>query len=476
MTIQKLESSSNQQLIQEEVAILTTLLEETTSHMVGEDTFDKIKQLTQLSQEMDYQNLQTQIADLSTEGMIIISRYFAILPLLINIAEDVDLAYEVNYQNNVHKDYLGKLSTVMEAVAQSEHANDYINHLNVVPVLTAHPTQVQRKTMLELTNQIHDLLRKHRDVKRGLINQDKWYADLRRYIQIIMQTDIIREKKLKVKNEITNVMEYYNTSLIKAITKLTREYKELAEKHGLVLENPKPITMGMWIGGDRDGNPFVTAETLKLSATLQSEVILTYYIEKVTSLYRQVSLSSTLGEVSEETMALAEKSQDTSEFRENEPYRKAFSYLQAKLVNTLVRIKGDQDDTLPKLTKLSQVKKQPHTVSYHQSHSKDPELIQDYYETSREFKEDLDTIRDSLIANKTETLLSGDFTELLQAVDVFGFFLATIDLRQDSSVQEACVAELLKSANIEQDYSALSEDEKCHLLLHELTEDPRCLA
>lgn len=473
--IQKLESSSNQQLIQEEVAILTTLLEETTSHMVGEDTFDKIKQLTQLSQEMDYQNLQTQIADLSTEDMIIISRYFAILPLLINIAEDVDLAYEVNYQNNVHKDYLGKLSTVMEAVAQSEHANDYINHLNVVPVLTAHPTQVQRKTMLELTNQIHDLLRKHRDVKRGLINQDKWYADLRRYIQIIMQTDIIREKKLKVKNEITNVMEYYNTSLIKAITKLTREYKELAEKHGLVLENPKPITMGMWIGGDRDGNPFVTAETLKLSATLQSEVILTYYIEKVTSLYRQVSLSSTLGEVSEEMMALAEKSQDTSEFRENEPYRKAFSYLQAKLVNTLVRIKGDQDDTLPKLTKLSQVKKQPHTVSYHQSHSKDPELIQDYYETSREFKEDLDTIRDSLIANKTETLLSGDFTELLQAVDVFGFFLATIDLRQDSSVQEACVAELLKSANIEQDYSALSEDEKCHLLLHELTEDPRCL-
>ena len=97
-----------------------------------------------------------------------------------------------------------------------------------MPVLTAHPTQVQRKTMLELTNHIHELLRKHRDVKAGLINKDKWYADLRRYVEIMMQTDIIREKKLKVKTEITNVMEYYNSSLIKAITNLSHEFKRLA--------------------------------------------------------------------------------------------------------------------------------------------------------------------------------------------------------------------------------------------------------
>ena len=97
----------------------------------------------------------------------------------------------------------------------------------------------------------------------------------------MMKTDIIREKKLKVKNEITNVMEYYNSSLIKAITNLSHEFKRLAVEKGIELDNPTPITMGMWIGGDRDGNPFVTAETLKLSATLQSEVILNYYIEKV---------------------------------------------------------------------------------------------------------------------------------------------------------------------------------------------------
>ncbi|WP_062707328.1 phosphoenolpyruvate carboxylase [Streptococcus halotolerans] len=476
MDITKLESSSNQALIQEEVEILTQLLEEITQGLVGEGVYSKIKELTNLSTSDDYQGLQDLISTIDNEEMVLISRYFTILPLLINIAEDVDLAYEVNYQNNVDKDYLGKLSTVMGMIAENEQGADFINHLNVVPVLTAHPTQVQRKTMLELTNHIHDLLRKHRDVKRGLINKDKWYSDMRRYIQMMMQTDIIREKKLKVKNEITNVMAYYPTSLIKAITKLTQEYKSLAAKHGIPLENPKPITMGMWIGGDRDGNPYVTAETLRLSATLQSEVILTYYIEKISELYRQFSLSNTLTAVSEGVLDLADKSLDSSEFRENEPYRKAFSYIQAKLVNTLIDFRGPDAEFTKDFSKLSQHARQPHTMDYHLAHASHRGLVHDFYTSVEDFKADLGIIRDSLENNGMRNLIKGDFTELCQAVDVFGFFLATIDMRQDSSVQEACVAELLRTANIEDNYSALSEEEKCQLLLKELVEDPRQLS
>lgn len=476
MDITKLESSSNQVLIQEEVEILTQLLEEITQGLVGEDVYSKIKELTNLSKAEDYQGLQNVISTINNEEMVLISRYFSILPLLINIAEDVDLAYEVNYQNNINKDYLGKLSTVMGMIAENEQGAEVINHLNVVPVLTAHPTQVQRKTMLELTNHIHELLRKHRDVKLGLINEEKWYADMRRYIQMMMQTDIIREKKLKVKNEITNVMEYYPSSLIKAITKLTQEYKDLAVKNGIALENPKPITMGMWIGGDRDGNPFVTAETLRLSATLQSEVILTYYIEKISELYRQFSLSSSLTAVSDGVLELAKKSLDHSEFRENEPYRKAFSYIQAKLVNTLVDMKGPEADFSKDLSKLGQQSRQPHTAEYHLANAGHYRLVNDLYTSVEEFKADLRIIQDSLEENGMARLIKGDFSEICQAVDVFGFFLATIDMRQDSSVQEACVAELLKTANIESDYSSLSEEEKCHLLLKELVEDPRQLS
>ena len=126
------------------------------------------------------------------------------------------------------------------------------------------------------------------------MNETKWYNNLRRNIEIMMQTDMIREKKLKVTNEITNVMEYYNSSFLQAVPNLMLEYKRLAKEQGIELQQPKPITMGMWIGGDRDGNPFVTAETLKRSATIQSEVILNYYIQKISSLYRNFSLSTNL--------------------------------------------------------------------------------------------------------------------------------------------------------------------------------------
>ena len=290
MSLQKLENYSNKAVVQEEVLILTELLEDITKNMLAPETFDKIMQLKNLSTSEDYQGLNKLVTSLSNEEMIYISRYFSILPLLINISEDVDLAYEINHQNNVDQDYLGKLSTTIKMVAEKENAATILEQLNVVPVLTAHPTQVQRKSMLDLTNHIHTLLRKYRDVKLGLINKEKWHTDLRRYIEIIMQTDMIREKKLKVTNEITNVMEYYQSSFLNAVPRLTAEYKKLAKEQGIKLQHPKPITMGMWIGGDRDGNPFVTAETLNKSALTQCEVIMNYYDEKIYSLYREFSL------------------------------------------------------------------------------------------------------------------------------------------------------------------------------------------
>ena len=174
VTIPKLETSSDKDVIKEEVRILTELLETTTRQMIGDEAFDKIQELSALSENQNYEELEKRIASLSNDEMVVISRYFSILPLLINITEDVDLAYEVNYQNNINKDYLGKISTAIDMVAKSDNAKEILENINVVPVLTAHPTQVQRQTMLDLTNKIHVLLRKYRDVKMGLINRTKW--------------------------------------------------------------------------------------------------------------------------------------------------------------------------------------------------------------------------------------------------------------------------------------------------------------
>ena len=488
MVLQKLENFRNKDIVKEEAEILTDLLDDITKNLVCPETFEKISQLKDLSKTKNYRDLNQLVEQLSNEEMTVISRYFAILPLLINISEDVDLAYEINHLNNVDGDYLGKLSSTIKEVAKNEDAQEILENLNIVPVLTAHPTQVQRKTMLDLTNHIHALLRQHRDVKAGLINENKWYNNLRCNIEIMMQTDMIRDKKLKVTNEITNVMEYYNSSFLQAVPNLVLEYKRLAKEHGLELEQPHPITMGMWIGGDRDGNPFVTADTLKRSATIQSEVILNYYIEKISKLYRHFSLSTSLSNTSEAVAEMAALSSDTSVFREKEPYRRAFHYIQSKLIQTLVNLK--------EWTMVGETREDRYAVERllgASNHQQGP--VSDYidnrisgalkeisakespaYASAQEFKEDLEKIKDSLLENKSEYLISGEFAELLEAIDVFGFYLASIDMRQDSSVHEACVAELLKSAGIDDHYSDLSEDKKCQILLKELLEDPRILS
>ena len=437
----RLESNVNENIIQEEIQILTEMLLKATQKMISEDTFEKIVQLKALADEKNYEKLNLIIKDLTQEEMEIVANFFSILPLLINIAEDVDLAYEVNYKNNIGETYVGKLS---ESIKNIKDKN-ILENINVVPVLTAHPTQVQRKTVLDLTEKLHSLLRKHRDVKNGLINERKWKNAIQKHIEILTQSDIIREKKLKVANEITNVLEYYNLSFIKAIAKLMTEYKLLLAENNIELKNETPITMGMWIGGDRDGNPFVTAETLNLSAMKQCELITTYYIEKLNSLYRTFSMSSHVTKGSKELVELANRSSDTSEYREKELYRKAISYIKEKLENTREYLLQDKE-------------------------------LEDKYFTADEFIDDLTIIEKSLLENKGEILVTGEFEELLNVVKIFGFYLASIDMRQDSSVYEASVAELLSSANIEKDYSSLSEEEKCELLLKQLKEDPRPLS
>ena len=437
----RLESNVNENIIQEEIQILTEMLLKATQKLISEDTFEKIVELKALADEKNYEKLNLIIKDLTQEEMEIVANFFSILPLLINIAEDVDLAYEVNYKNNIGESYVGKLS---ESIKNIKDKN-ILENINVVPVLTAHPTQVQRKTVLDLTEKLHSLLRKHRDVKNGLINERKWKNAIQKHIEILTQSDIIREKKLKVANEITNVLEYYNLSFIKAIAKLMTEYKLLLEENNIELKNETPITMGMWIGGDRDGNPFVTAETLNLSAMKQCELITTYYIEKLNSLYRTFSMSSHVTKGSKELEELANCSSDTSEYREKELYRRAISYIKDKLENTKEYLLHDVKTG-------------------------------EKYLTADEFIVDLTIIEKSLLENKGEILVTGEFEELLNVVKIFGFYLASIDMRQDSSVYEASVTELLSSANIEKDYSSLSEEEKCELLLKQLKEDPRPLS
>ena len=451
MQSKRLESNVNENIVHEEIEILTQILLKATEKMTSKETFNKIIELKRLADNKEYEQLNKIIKSLNQEEMEIVANFFSTLPLLINISEDVDLAYEVNYKNNSGETYVGKLS---DSMSKLKDAN-ILENINVVPVLTAHPTQVQRKTILDLTEKLHNLLRKHRDVKNGLINKNKWYNDLQKHIEILLQSDIIREKKLKVVNEITNVLEYYNLSFIKAISKLMTEYKNLLKEHNIPLENEAPITMGMWIGGDRDGNPFVTVDTLEKSAQAQAITLFQHYFSEVEKIYRDLSMSITMTNVTEDLQALADASGEVSPHRTKEPYRRAVTTIRDRLIATAYNLCDKNINLLPPKRKNG---------------------VDVPYRNSKEFTKDLVIVAESLIRNNSEFLTHGTLNNLICATEIFGFHLATIDLRQDSSVHEVCVAELLKSANILGDYLSLPEEARCKVLLRELECDPRILS
>ena len=151
MSAKKLENYNTHEIVSEEAKILTTLLNDSVRQIAGEDTYNIIQNLIKVSDKKDYAELEKEISKLDNQEMMVISRYFATLPLLINISEDVELATEVNKFNNTNHDYLGKISDTIDLVSQKKDAQKILENVNVVPVLTAHPTQVQRKTMLDIS-------------------------------------------------------------------------------------------------------------------------------------------------------------------------------------------------------------------------------------------------------------------------------------------------------------------------------------
>jgi phosphoenolpyruvate carboxylase len=199
------------------------------------------------------------------------------------------------------------------------------------------------------------------------------------------------------------------------------------------------LRMGQWIGGDRDGNPNVSAETLSLALRRQAEVALRHYLTEVHHLGRELSLSSNLAQVSPEMQQLAERSPDTSEHRRDEPYRRALTGVYARLAATLRDLSGGEAAR--------------HAVA-----------PQNAYASAAEFLADLRVIEASLRSHRGAALVGERLRPLMRAVEVFGFHLATVDLRQSSDQHERVVAELLATARIEAGYATLPEEQRCALL------------
>ncbi|MEO7336338.1 MAG: phosphoenolpyruvate carboxylase, partial [Caldimonas sp.] len=342
----------------------------------------------------------------------------------------------------------GSLAMAFERLARRGIRNaevvEVLDTAFISPVLTAHPTEVQRKSILDAERAIAELIGE-RDGPLSTGDMARNTALLQARVTQLWQTRMLRSMKLTVTDEIENALSYYRTTFLTQVPLLYREIEEALPG----FEIASFFRMGNWIGGDRDGNPFVTAATLRTAFERQCETALRFYLTQLHELGAELSISVTLTTITPAMQALADGSVDRNPHRGDEPYRRALIGMYARLAATLHDLTGTEALR--------------HAVA-----------PQNPYRTAEELLADLHVIEQSLRAHHAAALTQPRLRPLIRAVQVFGFHLATVDLRQSSDKHEAVIGELLKVAKVEADYSALDEPARRELLLR-LLDDARPL-
>jgi len=439
----------------EDIRLLGRLLGEVIREQEGLAAFELIERVRQLSVAYRIHKdasagrvLDRLLKNLSADQTVSVIRAFSYFSHLANIAEDRQHVRRRAHHEREGNLQDGSLAMAFERLHEADHrATEIAAALNkafISPVLTAHPTEVQRKSILDAERAIAELLAERSElVTERTLNENT--ALMRARITQLWQTRMLRYTKLTVGDEIENALSYYHATFLRQIPRM---YKAIED--ALPGQDIAPFfRMGNWIGGDRDGNPNVTAETLLAALSRQSETALRHYLYEVHALGAELSISQMLAPVTPEMIALADRSPDHNVHREDEPYRRALVGIYARLAATLHQLTGTEALR--------------HAV-----------VPQDPYDSPAEFSADLAVIERSLRSHHADALIAPRLAPLQRAVQVFGFHLATVDLRQSSDQHEAVIVELLRTARLEDDYSALDEPARRELLL-ELLNDARPL-
>ena len=452
--------------LKEDIRLLGRLLGDVLRDQEGEAVFDVVETIRQTAvrfrREDDAEagkELTDLLAKLTQEQTISVVRAFSYFSHLANIAEDQHhirrrrahlLAGSKPQQGSVGF-ALGKLKA---AGVTRETVQTFFRDALIVPVLTAHPTEVQRKSILDAEHDIARLLAE-RDTpqtpKERLANMQL----LRSRVATLWQTRMLRYSKLTVADEIENALSYYRITFLRELPALYDDIEddiaaEYPNRDGSVTPiDAAYVQMGSWIGGDRDGNPNVNAGTMQQALVRHATTILDFYLDEVHTLGAELSISTLMVSVSPALQALADNSTDTSPHRSDEPYRRALIGMYARLAAT-ARALG--------ATNILR-KEVGHAAAYFDA---------------TEFSADLQVLIESLDANHGAILAHPRLARLQRAAVIFGFHLASLDMRQSSDVHERVLAELFARAGVEPLYGSIGEAQKVELLLAELAQ-PRLL-
>ncbi|WP_250519158.1 phosphoenolpyruvate carboxylase [Caballeronia sp. ATUFL_M1_KS5A] len=454
----------------EDIRYLGRLLGDVLREQEGDAVFDVVETIRKTAVKFRRdddgdasETLEELLRALTPDQTVSVVRAFSYFSHLANIAED----RHRNRRRRFHElagssPQPGTIAYAIERLREqngigsmADSLQKFFDHALIVPVLTAHPTEVSRKSILDAQ---HDIARLLAERDQDLTTRERAHNEsmLRARVTSLWQTRMLRDARLTVADEIENALSYCRATFLEEIPALYADIEDALLERGLPACLPAFFQMGSWIGGDRDGNPNVTAETLETAVTRQATVIFEHYLEQVHKLGAELSVSDLLAGSSGALKALAGASPDHSPHRTDEPYRRALIGIYTRLAaSARVRL-GEGTVSLRGVGRgAAPVRAQP-------------------YADAAEFTRDLHVLIDSLAEHHGASMSTLRLSPLARASEVFGFHLASIDLRQSSDIHEAVVGELLSRAGVVADYSGLSEENKRQVLLRELGQ-PRSL-
>ncbi len=437
-----------------DIRLLGTILGDTVREQNGDEVFDLVERARVESfrvrhSEIDRVEMSAMFDGIDIHLAIPIIRAFSHFALLANVAEDIHRerrrgihveAGEPPQDSSLAATY-AKLDL---AELDSATVADALKGALVSPVITAHPTETRRRTVFVTQHRITELMRLHAEGHTETDDGRNIELELRRQVLTLWQTALIRLSRLQITDEIAVGLRYYASAFFQVIPKINAEVREALRARwpdADLLSGPI-LQPGSWIGGDRDGNPNVTADVVRLATGSAAFTALAHYLAELDHLEQELSMSSRLLTVTAELAALADGCED--EARGDEPYRRALRVIRSRLSATATEILDQQPLHLL-------------------------DLGVPAYATPAELRADLDTIDASLRTHGSGLLADDRLARLREAVHVFGFHLSGLDMRQNSDVHEEVVSELLTWAGVHPDYSALPEDERVELLTAELS-------
>jgi len=411
----------------------------------GQAVFDQIEEIRRASVAFHREGtaeaarlMGQRLSELSLAETVRFAHSFACFLQIANIAED-HVQRRRGRGGSIRPDTLaGALRTLQAEGVGADAVRDLLGCALIAPVITAHPSEVRRKSVLDresaVTHELDRLDAATDEAERAAVERE-----LMRQVSIFWRTRLLRRVKIAVSDEIWNAVSFFERSFLGVLPKLYAQWQEVLGGEDLA----SFLKVGSWVGGDRDGNPFVTAQVMRQALRWQSKAALHLYLERLHALGAELSISAELAPMTPGLMNLAQRAHDPSQQRADEPYRLALTGIYARLAATYVKLTGE---TPPRP---AAVEAEP-------------------YATPEAFRADLKVMLGALTTQLGDVFACGPLPELIRAVDIFGFHLATLDMRQNSAVHERTVAELIKTAGVCNDYAALDEDARCALLLSEL--------